>query len=39
MARFFADLESASAADFYRPVGAIGRIFIEIETAAFAFPG
>jgi TorA maturation chaperone TorD len=39
MARFFADLESASAADLYRPVGAIGRIFIEIETAAFAFPG
>jgi TorA maturation chaperone TorD len=39
MARFFADLESASAADFYRPVGAIGRLFIEIETAAFVLPG
>jgi TorA maturation chaperone TorD len=38
MARFFADLEAAEAADFYRPVGAIGRLFIEIETAAFALP-
>jgi TorA maturation chaperone TorD len=36
IARFFADLEGAKAADFYRPVGAIGRLFIEIETAAFA---
>jgi TorA maturation chaperone TorD len=34
--RFFADLERAEAADFYRPVGALGRMFIEIETAAFA---
>jgi TorA maturation chaperone TorD len=33
--RFFADLERAEAADFYRPVGALGRVFIEIETAAF----
>jgi len=39
MARFFADLESAKTADFYRPVGAIGRLYIEIETAAFALPG
>jgi TorA maturation chaperone TorD len=39
MPRFFADLEAAKAADFYRPVGAIGRLFIEIETAAFALPG
>jgi TorA maturation chaperone TorD len=38
MARFFADLEAAEAADFYRPVGVIGRLFIEIETAAFALP-
>ena len=38
MARFFADLEAAKAADFYRPVGAIGRLFIGIETRAFAFP-
>jgi TorA maturation chaperone TorD len=36
MARLFADLETAKAAEFYRPVGAIGRLFIEIETAAFA---
>jgi TorA maturation chaperone TorD len=35
--RFFADLE-AEAADFYRPVGTTGRVFIEIETQAFAFP-
>ena len=34
--RFFADLERAEAADFYRSVGALGRVFIEIETAAFA---
>jgi len=34
--RFFADLERAEAADFYRFVGALGRVFIEIETAAFA---
>jgi TorA maturation chaperone TorD len=35
--RFFADLERAEAADFYRTVGALGRTLIEIETAAFAF--
>jgi TorA maturation chaperone TorD len=34
--RFFADLECAEAADFYRTVGALGRTWIEIETAAFA---
>jgi TorA maturation chaperone TorD len=38
MARFFADLEAAKAADFYRWVGAVGRLFIEIETEAFALP-
>ena len=37
--RFFADLEAAKAADFYRPIGVIGRVFIEIETQAFALPG
>src|SRR2546423_145059 len=37
--RFFADLERAEAADFYRPVGTLGRVFIEIETKAFALPG
>jgi TorA maturation chaperone TorD len=34
--RFFADLEHARAADFYRRVGALGRAFIDIETEAFA---
>jgi TorA maturation chaperone TorD len=34
--RFFADLERAEAADFYVPVGALGRAFIDIETEAFA---
>jgi TorA maturation chaperone TorD len=34
--RFFADLERAEAADFYRQVATLGRVFIEIETAAFA---
>ncbi|MDI3468453.1 MAG: putative formate dehydrogenase-specific chaperone [Pseudolabrys sp.] len=36
--RFFADLERAEAADFYRRVGTVGRVFIDIETAAFALP-
>jgi TorA maturation chaperone TorD len=36
--RFFADLERTEAADFYRHVGAIGRLFIGIETEAFALP-
>lgn len=36
--RFFADLEIADSADFYRRVGAMGRVFIEIETQAFALP-
>jgi TorA maturation chaperone TorD len=36
--RFFADLERAEAADFYRRVGALGRMFVEIETEAFALP-
>jgi TorA maturation chaperone TorD len=33
--RFFADLERAKAARLYRPVGALGRAFLEIEAAAF----
>jgi TorA maturation chaperone TorD len=37
--RFFADLERAEAAVFYRRVGTLGRVFIEIETEAFALPG
>jgi TorA maturation chaperone TorD len=36
--RFFADLEQAKAARFYRAVGRLGRIFIGIETEAFALP-
>lgn len=31
----FADLEKAKNAHFYKPVGAIGRLFLEIERAAF----
>ena len=36
--RFFADLERAESADFYRRVGTLGRVFIDIETEAFALP-
>jgi TorA maturation chaperone TorD len=36
--RFFADLECAETADFYRRVGTLGRAFIDIETEAFALP-
>jgi TorA maturation chaperone TorD len=36
--RFFVDLEGAEPASFYRSVGLLGRIFIEIETQAFALP-
>jgi TorA maturation chaperone TorD len=38
LGRFFGDLENAAAADFYRHVGAIGRLFVDIETEAFALP-
>lgn len=36
--RFFADLERASNSPFYQKVGTIGRLFIDIETEAFALP-
>jgi TorA maturation chaperone TorD len=36
--RFFADLERAEAADLYRHVGTVGRLFIDIESGAFALP-
>ena len=36
--RFFADLERAGAADFYRRVGRLGQVFVEIETEAFGLP-
>jgi len=38
LALFFADLEKAEAADFYRHVGTVGRVFMEIETEAFDLP-
>ena len=37
MGRMFADLETAEAAKFYRSVGTLGRLFLEIETEAFKF--
>jgi TorA maturation chaperone TorD len=33
---FFADLEHAKDADFYRRVGTLGRMFMELERTAFA---
>jgi TorA maturation chaperone TorD len=36
LSRFFADLERADSAAFYRSVGTLGRAFIEIESEAFA---
>ena len=38
MGRFFTDLEQAQAADFYRAAGTLGRVFIQLETDAFALP-
>jgi TorA maturation chaperone TorD len=34
--RFFVDLEHARSVDFYACVGSLGRIFVDIETEAFA---
>lgn len=36
MGRMFADVERAAHARFYRAVGALGRLFLEIESEAFA---
>jgi TorA maturation chaperone TorD len=36
-ARFFADLESMRKYPFYAAVGAVGRLFMEIEEEAFSF--
>jgi TorA maturation chaperone TorD len=36
--RFFTDVERSDAANFYRHVGTVGRVFVEIETEAFALP-
>jgi TorA maturation chaperone TorD len=38
MDRFFADLEAAESADFYRAVGQLGRRFMELEKRLFALP-
>jgi TorA maturation chaperone TorD len=35
LGRFFADLESAQAADFYQRVGTVGRLFVAVESEAF----
>jgi len=37
--RFFRDLEAAASAKLYRPIGTIGRLFMEIEKTAFAMDG
>ena len=37
MTRMFADMESRETAKFYRAVGVVGRVFIDIETEAFTF--
>jgi TorA maturation chaperone TorD len=37
--RFFADLEGAGAARFYRAVGSLGRTAVEVEQAAAELPG
>lgn len=34
--RFFADLESAASAKFYRNVGSLGRLFLDVEAEGFA---
>lgn len=36
--RFFADLEMSARADFYRAVGRVGRVFLELESEAFTLP-
>jgi TorA maturation chaperone TorD len=36
--RFFADLEYAAGANFYRRLGSLGRVFFDIESEAFELP-
>jgi TorA maturation chaperone TorD len=36
--RFFGDFEEAAGANFYRRIGTLGRVFIEIETQGYALP-
>src|SRR5262245_33777481 len=38
MPRFFADLEASKSAPFYARVGGLGRVFMNIESQAFALP-
>jgi TorA maturation chaperone TorD len=38
-ARMFADLEVSGTANFYRAVGRVGRVFMELESEAFALSG
>jgi len=38
MERFFTDIEQAEAAELYRRIGTLGRVFIGIEREAFALP-
>jgi TorA maturation chaperone TorD/DNA-binding transcriptional regulator YdaS (Cro superfamily) len=37
MGRLFTDMEKAESAKFYRSVGTLGRVFLEIESEAFTF--
>ena len=37
--RFFTDLERAETAIFYRALGTLGRVFMDIEAEAFDLPG
>jgi TorA maturation chaperone TorD len=36
--RFFLDLERTESAGLYRPIGTLGRLFVGIESEAFALP-
>jgi len=38
MGRFFVDLERTEHANLYRRIGTLGRVFVEIESEAFALP-
>ena len=37
MGRLFADMETVKGSKFYRSVGSLGRLFLEIESEAFTF--
>jgi TorA maturation chaperone TorD/DNA-binding transcriptional regulator YdaS (Cro superfamily) len=37
MSRLFTDIEKAESAKFYRSVGTLGRVFLDIESEAFTF--